>query len=119
MLHCTIRSGRFLAQHSVAMLEQCWNYSNQCRNNVAMLCCAKNCCCELACKQLLHLRESREVMREQHAKRDVSVRGGFSDSRFASRAINGELASRLVENPGGTLHIKGVGMLVGNFELNP
>ena len=47
------------------------------------------------------------------------MRGGFSDSRFASLAINGELASRLVENPGGTLHIKGVGMLVGNFELNP
>ena len=51
-------------------------------------------------------------MREQHAKRDVSVRGGFSDSRFASLSINGELASRLVENPGGTLHIKGVGMLI-------
>ena len=84
-----------------------------------MLCCAKNCCCEFACKQLLHLRESREVIREQHAKGDVSVRGGFSDWRFASLAINGELASRLVENPGGTLHIKGVGMLVGNFELNP
>ena len=66
-----------------------------------MLCCAKNCCCELACKQLLHLRESREVMREQYAKGDVSVRDGFSDSRFASLAINGELASRLVENPGG------------------
>ena len=55
-------------------------------------------------------------MREQHAKGDVSVRSGFSDSRFASLAINGELASRLVENPGETLHI---GMLVGNFELNP
>ena len=26
---------RFLAQHSVAMLEQCCNYSKQCRNNVA------------------------------------------------------------------------------------
>ena len=25
---------RFLAQHSVAMLEQCCNYSKQCRNNV-------------------------------------------------------------------------------------
>ena len=33
---------RFLAQHSVAMLEQCCNYSKQCRNNVATLCCAKN-----------------------------------------------------------------------------
>ena len=37
-------------------------------------------------------------MREQHAKGDVSVRGGFSDLRFASLSINGELASRLVEN---------------------
>ena len=80
------------------MLKQCCNYSNQCRNNVAMLCCAKNRCCELACKQVLHLGELREVMREQHAKGDVSVMGGFSDSRFALLAINGELASRLVEN---------------------
>ena len=30
---------RFLEQHSVATLEQCWNYSKQCRNNVATLCC--------------------------------------------------------------------------------
>ena len=29
-------------QHSVAMLEQCCNYSKQCRNNVATLCHAKN-----------------------------------------------------------------------------
>ena len=33
---------RFLAQHSVAMLEQCWNNSKQRRNNVATLCCAKH-----------------------------------------------------------------------------
>ena len=26
-----------LQRHSVAMLEQCWNYSKQCRNNIAML----------------------------------------------------------------------------------
>ena len=37
---------RFLAQHRVAMLEQCCNHSKQCRNNVAMLCCAKNRRCE-------------------------------------------------------------------------
>ena len=37
---------RFLAQHSVAMLEQCCNPSKQCGNNVAMLCCAKNHRCE-------------------------------------------------------------------------
>ena len=37
---------QFLAQHSVAMLEQRCNYSKQCRNNVATLCCAKNRCCE-------------------------------------------------------------------------
>ena len=37
---------RFLAQHSVAVLEQCCNYSKQCRNNVATLCCAKNRRCE-------------------------------------------------------------------------
>ena len=63
-----------------------------------MLCCAKNHCCKLASKQVLHLGESREVMREQHPKGDVSVMDAFSDSRFASLAINGELASRLVEN---------------------
>ena len=33
---------RFLVQHSVGMLEQCCNYSEQCRNNVATLCWAKN-----------------------------------------------------------------------------
>ena len=32
----------FWAQHSVAMLEQCCNHSKLCRNNVVMLCCAKN-----------------------------------------------------------------------------
>ena len=37
---------RFLAQHSVAMLEQCCNHSKQCCNNVATLCCAKNRRCE-------------------------------------------------------------------------
>ena len=33
---------RFLAQHSVTMLEQCCNHLKQCRNNVATLCCTKN-----------------------------------------------------------------------------
>ena len=33
---------RFLAKHSVAMLEQRCNYSKQCRNNIATMCCAKN-----------------------------------------------------------------------------
>ena len=37
---------RFLAQHSVAMLEQCCNHSKQCHNNVTTLCCAKNRRCE-------------------------------------------------------------------------
>ena len=37
---------RFLAQHSVAMLEQCCSHSKQCRNNVATLCYAKNRRCE-------------------------------------------------------------------------
>ena len=36
----------FLAQHSVEILEQCCNYSKQCRNNDATLCCAKNRRCE-------------------------------------------------------------------------
>ena len=40
---------RFLAQHSVAMLEQCCNHSKQCRHNVATLCCAKNRRCESSC----------------------------------------------------------------------
>ena len=30
---------RILAQHSIAMLEQCCNHSKQCRNNVATLFC--------------------------------------------------------------------------------
>ena len=42
---------RFLAQHSVAMLEQCCNYSKQCRNNVATLCCAKIVSCNITFKK--------------------------------------------------------------------
>ena len=37
---------RFLARHNVEVLEQCCNYSKQCRNNVAKLCCAKDDRCE-------------------------------------------------------------------------
>ena len=37
---------RFSAPHSVARLEQGCNYSKQCRNNVATLCCAKSRRCE-------------------------------------------------------------------------
>ena len=37
---------RFLAQNSVAMLEQCCSCSRQRCNNVVMLCCAKNRRCE-------------------------------------------------------------------------
>ena len=33
---------RFWGEHSVEMLEQCCKHSKQCRNNVAMLRCAKN-----------------------------------------------------------------------------
>ena len=39
---------RFLAQHSVAILDQCCNHSKQCGNNDAMLCCAKNRRCGLS-----------------------------------------------------------------------
>ena len=35
-----------IVQHRAAILEQCCNYWKQCRNNVAMLCCAKNRRCE-------------------------------------------------------------------------
>ena len=38
--------GRLFAQHSYAMLAQCCNHLNQCRNNVATLCFAKNRCSE-------------------------------------------------------------------------
>ena len=37
---------QFSRQHNVAVLEQCGNYSKQCSNNVATLCCAKNPRCE-------------------------------------------------------------------------
>ena len=43
---------RFSAQHSVAMLEQCCDYSKQRRNNVATLCCAKNRYCKSSCVNL-------------------------------------------------------------------
>ena len=32
---------RFFAQHGTAMLEQCCNHLNQCRNNIVTLYCAK------------------------------------------------------------------------------
>ena len=38
--------GQFLAQHSVAKLEKCYNHWKQCCNNVVMLCCTKNRRCE-------------------------------------------------------------------------
>ena len=46
MLQGTIRKRRFLAQHSVAMVEQCRKHLKQCRNNIATLCCAKTRRCE-------------------------------------------------------------------------
>ena len=46
MLRGTIRNDYSVAQHSVAMLEQCCTYSKQCLNHVATLCCAKNRPCE-------------------------------------------------------------------------
>ena len=48
----------FLAQHSLAMLEQCCNYSKQCRNNVATLCFAKIASCNITftpCKVILEI----------------------------------------------------------------
>ena len=45
---------RLLAQHSVAMLQQCWHHSKQCRNNVATLCCAKIVSCNITLKGLVH-----------------------------------------------------------------
>ena len=47
MLHGDDSQRRFLAQHRVAKLEQCCNYSKQCRN--AVLICAKNRWCESSC----------------------------------------------------------------------
>ena len=37
---------RFLTQHIVSMLKQCWKHLKQCRNNVVTLCYAKNRRCE-------------------------------------------------------------------------
>ena len=37
---------QILAQHYIAMLEQCCNCSKQRRNNVVNMCCAKNSRCE-------------------------------------------------------------------------
>ena len=48
---------------------------------------------KVAHEQALHLRQSREVTREQHAKDDASTCGGW----LASLALNGELASRLYD----------------------
>ena len=53
-----------LAQHSIAMLEQCCNPSKQCCSNVAMLHCAKNRCYELSrVTQTLKKRECKKKMK--------------------------------------------------------
>ena len=51
----------------------------------------------VACKRVLHLGESRQVTREQHAKVDPSAKGVYSlvFSRLALLAVNGALAIRL------------------------
>ena len=41
-------------------------------------------CVDVACEQALPLGESREATREQHAKEDVSVRGGEREEEFSS-----------------------------------
>ena len=46
MLHGDDSQRRFLTQNILAMLEQCCDYSKQCRNNVATLFWAKNRRCE-------------------------------------------------------------------------
>ena len=54
---------------------------------------------QVACEQALHLGESREVTREQHAKGNASARGAPRLrvlSRLALLAIHEELASRLL-----------------------
>ena len=40
-------------------------------------------CMDVACEQALPLGESREAEREQHAKEDVSVRGGEREEEFS------------------------------------
>ena len=44
------------------MLEKCCNYSKQCRNNVATLCCAENRRCELSRVITLHVRQASIVV---------------------------------------------------------
>ena len=58
---------RFLAQQSVAMLEQCCNYSKQCHNNVATLCCAKNRRSNRPVKH--HLKQHRQQRERQKSDR--------------------------------------------------
>ena len=45
-LFCTTTMPFCTTKGNVAMLEQCRNYTKQCRNNVTTLCCAKNRRCE-------------------------------------------------------------------------
>ena len=62
------------------MLEQCCNYSKQCHNNVATLCCAKNRRCESFCVT--------------SPLRKVVTHGGSTVYRFLSRYLNyGSLAT--------------------------
>ena len=73
---------QFLAQHSVAMLDQCCNYSKQCRNNVARLCCAKNRRCEssrlTSPQSLVATDKRRERLRIHYMLKDVQERNVWS-----------------------------------------
>ena len=64
---------RFLAQHSVAILEQCCVHSKQCPNNVATLCCAN-----ITFSPYLFLEDLVLVdLEEDSARRWMRVESGF------------------------------------------
>ena len=50
-----------------------------------------------------------KVSYDKYRCREVVLISTFKESKFKQEPIT----------PGGTPHMKGVGMLVGNFELNP
>ena len=62
---------RFLAQHSVALLEQCWNHSKQCPNSVATMCCSKKSLLQIiSCNHL----NNKVFLNEVHIEKLLSFR---------------------------------------------
>ena len=86
------------------MLEQCGNYSKQCGNNVATLCCAKTRCCESSrvISSYRQQRRWRRRLRKRHVNAEKGIRAASNFiALIPSRSIRQMLAIFLELNSEG------------------